>query len=132
MDNLYLATQHVQSGDLAFRVPVQQRDELGALGDSFNSMMQSVGALIDEQRERHRLENELAIAREVQTQLFPPELPSMPGVELEAICRPARMVSGDYYDFIRIGGPTRLDYRLSGYQRQGNFRGVADGQPCKR
>ena len=106
VDNLYFATRHVQSGDLSFRVPVQQRDELGALSESFNSMMQSVGALIEEQRERHRLENELAIAREVQTQLFPPELPSMPGIELEAICRPARMVSGDYYDFIRIG-PTR-------------------------
>ncbi len=81
-------------------------------------MMQSVSTLIEEQRERHRLENELAIAREVQTQLFPPELPSMPGVELEAICRPARMVSGDYYDFIRIG-PTRLAIVLADISGKG-------------
>ncbi len=118
VDNLYLATRHAQSGDLSFRVPLRQRDELGALGDSFNSMMQSVSTLIEEQRERHRLENELAIAREVQTQLFPPELPSMPGVELEAICRPARMVSGDYYDFIRIG-PTRLAIVLADISGKG-------------
>ncbi len=118
VDNLYLATQHVQSGDLSFRVPVHQRDELAALGDSFNSMMQSIGTLINEQRERQRLENELAIAREVQTQLFPPELPSLPGVELEAICRPARMVSGDYYDFIRIG-PTRLAIVLADISGKG-------------
>jgi phosphoserine phosphatase RsbU/P len=118
VDNLYIATQHVQSGDLSFRVRVHQRDELGALGDSFNSMMQSIGTLIDEQRERQRLENELSIAREVQTQLFPPELPSIPGAELEAICRPARMVSGDYYDFIRIG-PTRLAIVLADISGKG-------------
>ena len=118
VDNLYFATQHVQSGDLSFRVKVQNRDELGSLGDSFNSMMHSIGTLIDEQRERQRLENELNIAREVQTQLFPPELPSMPGIELEAICRPARMVSGDYYDFIRIG-PTRLAIVLADISGKG-------------
>jgi phosphoserine phosphatase RsbU/P len=118
VDHLYLATQHVQSGDLAFRVHVKQQDELGSLGDSFNSMVQSIGSLIQEQRERQRLENELAIAREVQTQLFPRELPEVPGVELEAICRPARLVSGDYYDFIRIG-PTRLAIALADISGKG-------------
>ncbi len=118
VDSLYLATQHAQSGDLSFRVRVQQRDQLGALGESFNSMMRSVGTLIEEQRQRHRLENELSIAREVQTQLFPHELPSVPGVELAAICRPARMVSGDYYDFIRIG-PTRLAIALADISGKG-------------
>lgn len=118
VDHLYLATQHVQSGDLAFRVQVKQKDELGSLGDSFNSMVQSIGDLIDEQRERQRLENELAIAREVQTQLFPREVPQVPGVELEAICRPARLVSGDYYDFIRLG-PTRLAIALADISGKG-------------
>ncbi len=118
VDSLYLATQHAQSGDLSFRVRVQRRDQLGALGESFNSMMRSVGTLIEEQRQRHRLENELSIAREVQTQLFPHELPSVPGVELAAICRPARMVSGDYYDFIRIG-PTRLAIALADISGKG-------------
>lgn len=70
-------------------------------------MTSSISGLIEEQRERQRLENELSIAREVQAQLFPRALPSLPGVQLEAICRAARMVSGDYYDFIRLG-PTRL------------------------
>jgi sigma-B regulation protein RsbU (phosphoserine phosphatase) len=107
VDDLYRATQHVQAGDLSFRVRVPNRDQLAALGDSFNSMMQSVSTLIEEQRQRQRLENELSIAQEVQQQLFPHSLPKLPGVELEAVCRPARVVSGDYYDFIRIT-PTRL------------------------
>ncbi len=34
-------------------------------------MMQSVSTLIEEQRQRQKLENELSIAHEVQQQLFP-------------------------------------------------------------
>ncbi len=107
VDSLYSATQHVQEGDLSYRVRIPHRDQLAALGESFNSMMQSVSTLIEEQRQRQKLENELSIAHEVQQQLFPRTLPNLQGIEIEAICRPARVVSGDYYDFIRIS-PTRL------------------------
>ena len=118
VDGLYRATQHVQAGDLSFRVRVPHRDQLAALGDSFNSMMQSVSSLIEEQRQRQRLENELSIAHEVQQQLFPHTLPKLPGVELEAVCRPARVVSGDYYDFIRIT-PTHLGIALADISGKG-------------
>jgi sigma-B regulation protein RsbU (phosphoserine phosphatase) len=107
VSSLYSATQHVQDGDLSYRVRIPHRDQLAALGESFNSMMQSVSTLIEEQRQRQKLENELSIAHEVQQQLFPRSVPNLPGIEIEAICRPARVVSGDYYDFIRIS-PTRL------------------------
>jgi phosphoserine phosphatase RsbU/P len=118
VDDLYSATQHAQAGDLSFRVRVPHRDQLAALGDSFNSMMQSVSTLIEEQRQRQRLENELSIAHEVQQQLFPHTLPKLPGVELEAVCRPARVVSGDYYDFIRIS-PTHLGIALADISGKG-------------
>src|SRR5712692_7296336 len=118
VDGLYRATQHVQAGDLSFRVRVPHHDQLAALGDSFNSMMQSVSSLIEEQRQRQRLENELSIAHEVQQQLFPHTLPKLPGVELEAVCRPARVVSGDYYDFIRIT-PTHLGIALTDISGKG-------------
>jgi sigma-B regulation protein RsbU (phosphoserine phosphatase) len=118
VDNLYSATQHVQEGDLSFRVRIPHRDQLAALGESFNTMMQSVSTLIEEQRRRQRLENELSIAQEVQQQLFPRSLPNLPGIEIEAICRPARVVSGDYYDFIRIS-PTRLAIALADISGKG-------------
>jgi sigma-B regulation protein RsbU (phosphoserine phosphatase) len=108
----------VQAGDLTFRVRVPHRDQLGALGESFNSLIHSVSTLIEEQRKRERLENELSIAHEVQQQLFPHVLPKLPGVELEAICRAARTVSGDYYDFIRIS-PTRLAISLADISGKG-------------
>ena len=102
IDELYQATQYVQSGDLSHRVRVERRDQLGILGESFNQMTGSIGNLIVEQAKRQRLENEISIAQEVQNQLFPQNIPSVPGVEVEAICKAARSVSGDYYDFIQL------------------------------
>ena len=118
VDTLYSATQHVQEGDLSFRVRLPHRDQLAALGESFNSMMQSVSTLIEEQRQRQKLENELSIAHEVQQQLFPRSVPNLQGIEIEAICRPARVVSGDYYDFIRIS-PTRFAIALADISGKG-------------
>lgn len=116
--DLYRATQYVRAGDFTHRVRVPRKDQLGELGESFNSMTSSISALIEEQRQRQRLENELAIAREVQAQLFPQTLPSLPGIQLQAICRAARVVSGDYYDFIRLG-PTRLGIALADVSGKG-------------
>ena len=118
--DLYDGTLHVRRGDFSHRVRVTQRDQLGALGESFNEMTSSISELIEEKRERQRLENEVSIAREVQQQLFPHTLPSVPGLELGAICRPARVVSGDYYDFISLG-PTRVGIALADISGKGIF-----------
>jgi sigma-B regulation protein RsbU (phosphoserine phosphatase) len=116
--DLYDATQHVRQGDFAHRVRIQKRDQLGVLGESFNSMTSSIGSLITEQRQKERLENEISIAREVQNQLFPQKLPEIPGMEVAALCRPARMVSGDYYDFLALG-PERVGIALADISGKG-------------
>ena len=116
--DLYQATQYVQSGDLTHRVRVDRRDQLGVLGESFNLMTGSISGLIEEQRQRQRLENEISIAREVQNQLFPKRLPSVPGVEVEAICKAARSVSGDYYDFIQLT-PTHIAVAIADISGKG-------------
>jgi sigma-B regulation protein RsbU (phosphoserine phosphatase) len=118
--DLHEATLHVRRGDFSHRIRVHQRDQLGDLAESFNEMASSVSDLIVEQGRRQRLENEVAIAREVQEQLFPRSLPSLPGLQLAAICRPARSVSGDYYDFIRLG-PTRVGIALADISGKGIF-----------
>jgi sigma-B regulation protein RsbU (phosphoserine phosphatase) len=118
--DLYEATLHVRRGDFSHRVRVHKKDQLGALGESFNEMTGSIADLIEEQRQRQRLENEISIAREVQSQLFPQSLPSLPGLQLAAICRPARVVSGDYYDFIRLG-PSRVGIALADISGKGIF-----------
>jgi len=116
--DLYQATQYVQSGDLTHRVRVDRRDQLGVLGESFNLMTGSISGLIEEQKQRQRLENEISIAREVQNQLFPKRLPSVPGVEVEAICKAARSVSGDYYDFIQLT-PTHIAVAIADISGKG-------------
>jgi sigma-B regulation protein RsbU (phosphoserine phosphatase) len=118
--DLYGATLHVARGDFTHRVRVSTRDQLGALGESFNNMTASIAGLIDEQRQRQRLEHEIAIASEVQRELFPKSLPVLPGLGLAAICRPARVVSGDYYDFIRLG-PTSVGIAVADISGKGIF-----------
>jgi sigma-B regulation protein RsbU (phosphoserine phosphatase) len=104
---LYGATQHINRGDLKHRIKVQAQDQLAALEGSFNSMSESLEKLIAEQKEKQRLENELAIAQEVQAQLFPQAISDLESLEVHGVCRPARTVSGDYYDFLPYG-PDRL------------------------
>jgi sigma-B regulation protein RsbU (phosphoserine phosphatase) len=50
--------------------------------------------------EEERLRRELSLAAEVQQKLFPENPPATASLELAALCQPARMVGGDYYDFI--------------------------------
>jgi phosphoserine phosphatase RsbU/P len=98
--SLYEATRHVDSGDFSHRIPVKSRDQLSELALSFNSMTESIEKLIQEQKEKQRLEGELAIAQEVQAQLFPLQVSELESLEVHGFCRPARTVSGDYYDFV--------------------------------
>jgi sigma-B regulation protein RsbU (phosphoserine phosphatase) len=116
--DLYRATQFVQEGNFSHKVRVERKDQLGVLGDSFNSMTSSITNLIDEQKQLQRLENEISIAREVQDQLFPRNLPHVAGVEIEAICRAARSVSGDYYDFIQLS-PTHVAIAIADISGKG-------------
>jgi len=58
------------------------------------------------ERERHlaqeRLEHDVQIAEEVQTRLFPRRDPEIRGLDCHGLCRPARGVAGDYYDFLPL------------------------------
>ncbi len=53
---------------------------------------------------RAKLESELTLAARIQADLFPAELPVVPGYELAARNRPARRCGGDYYDALTLQG----------------------------
>ena len=99
---LYEGTQHVNRGDFSHRIPVKSNDQVATLANSFNSMTASLEKLIEEQKQKQRLENELVIAQEVQAQLFPHEGVQLASLEVHGFFRPARTVSGDYYDFLTL------------------------------
>ncbi|MFB3903542.1 MAG: SpoIIE family protein phosphatase [Acidobacteriota bacterium] len=58
--------------------------------------------LVGQAAEQERLRRELEIAKQVQLQLFPQTQPRMRTIEYSALCRPAREVGGDYYDFLQL------------------------------
>jgi sigma-B regulation protein RsbU (phosphoserine phosphatase) len=101
--NLYKATEHINRGDFTHRIQVRENDQLAALQRAFNSMTGSLQKLIADQKEKERLQSELEIAHEVQAQLFPREGSGTSTLEMHGVCRPARIVSGDYYDFLAYG-----------------------------
>jgi sigma-B regulation protein RsbU (phosphoserine phosphatase) len=112
VEELYAGTQRVDHGDLSHRIPAlphAERDQLGELARSFNRMTGSLERLLVEQQEKERLQNELSIAQEVQANLFPQHIHNLPRLELHGICRPARSVSGDYYDFLIFHHPNNPD-----------------------
>lgn len=88
--------------DNRFQNGIFTREDLELL----TSIASSAGIAIDNARlyriavEKGRMEREMQMAREVQRNLIPPGMPDLPGWEFAACWRPAREVSGDFYDFI--------------------------------
>jgi len=81
---------------------VTGKDQLSELSRSFNTMTENLQRLLIVAKEKERLQSEIEIAREVQSQLYPRVVPKTRKLRLTAICQPARIVSGDYYDYESI------------------------------
>jgi len=118
VSDLYVATQQIDKGNLSHRIAVKREDQLAALSTSFNEMTASLEELLEEQREKERLQNELEIAHEVQNNLFPRQDVTLSMLDLHGVCRPARSVSGDYYDFL-VFGPSTLGLALGDISGKG-------------
>lgn len=59
--------------------------------------------LYQESQEKRKIERELRVAGELQSQLLPDDSPDLPGFDVAAFALPCRQVGGDFYDFV----PTR-------------------------
>jgi len=115
VSDLYAATESIDQRDFSHRIRVRGNDQLSELGRSFNEMTGSIQRLLEEQKEKERLQSELSIAQEVQANLFPHADCDLANLQLHGVCRPARSVSGDYYDFLVFhkdsndGHPSRVE-----------------------
>ncbi|MEJ5369608.1 MAG: SpoIIE family protein phosphatase [Bryobacteraceae bacterium] len=99
VNDLYEATVKIRSGDLSHRIEVKGNDQLAELGTSFNIMAGNLERLLLAEKERQRLQAELEIAREVQSQLLPKPIREFGSLRIASVCNAARMVSGDYFDY---------------------------------
>lgn len=69
-------------------------------------LRQKIVALEEAQAElvkKERLEQEMALARQVQQSVLPKTFPRIPGYQFAAANEPARQVGGDFYDVIDLG-----------------------------
>ena len=74
--------------------------------------LDEVSRAVEEQRRtaeakleaERRAAQELEIAKQVQSRLFPRTMPPLKTLEYAGICHQARQVGGDYYDFLDLGG----------------------------
>lgn len=55
-----------------------------------------------EANEKKRLDHDLQIARDIQRVLLPAEPPIITGFEISGVNIPAKQVSGDYFDYIKV------------------------------
>jgi sigma-B regulation protein RsbU (phosphoserine phosphatase) len=60
--------------------------------------------LIESTAEQAVLKRDLELATEVQQNLLPTVSPPVPGLDYAGICKPARGVGGDYFDFLQLEG----------------------------
>src|SRR3954468_1501096 len=58
--------------------------------------------IYSEANEKKRLDHDLEIARDIQRILLPSVAPAVSGFEISGINVPARQVSGDYFDYIKV------------------------------
>lgn len=94
----------VENGDLTASVRVRSNDELGAMAENFNKMVEVL-------RERSRIRQSLNMAMEVQQNLLPKTFPEIQGINMASACSYCDETGGDYFD-IFIPDMARSD-RLS-------------------
>ena len=97
-------------------MPWETRDLLGVLWDN-GALVLVILALVSsyvlrardvEQHRRLQLDHEMQLARTLQRQMLPEELPPLEGYDLAVRLQAARLVSGDMYDFVMLDERTLL------------------------
>jgi sigma-B regulation protein RsbU (phosphoserine phosphatase) len=93
----------VENGDLTASVLVRSNDELGAMAENFNKMVEVL-------RERSRIQQSLNMAMEVQQNLLPKALPRIRGIDMAGACSYCDETGGDYFDIFMpdLSSPDRF------------------------
>ncbi len=92
--------RHIASGDFGQRVAVDRRDEIGELGESFNSMAASLALLVKEVGVKAALEREMEVARSIQGLMTPPpEVVTAGDFRLIGRCEMASACGGDWWSY---------------------------------
>jgi serine phosphatase RsbU (regulator of sigma subunit) len=106
IEELTEGASRIARGDLDYKVKISGGDEIARLGHLFNKMSMDLKRHIEDLRqttaEKERLVKEIEIAKGIQQSFLPDSNPDITGLDVAAISLPARVVGGDFYDFIRL------------------------------
>jgi sigma-B regulation protein RsbU (phosphoserine phosphatase) len=87
-------------------LPINRKDEVGLLTKAFlfmfEELQKNIKLLVKTTAEKHRIESELNVARDIQLGLLPkifPPFPDKKEFDIYAYLKPAKEVGGDLYDF---------------------------------
>ena len=104
-----------------YSASVKRRDELGEVIGAFNQMYRQISDAINERKTAENalqesfqkvdayskmLNLELEKGRQMQVNFLPAKIPKLPGWEIATSFKPARQVSGDFYDVFELPGGT--------------------------
>lgn len=94
----------IASGDLSEEINVETCEEFISLSNGINIMVAALRKALE--NEKDRINQELDFAHKIQNSVIPQNFPAFPDknqFDLFASMRPAKEISGDFYDFFLIG-----------------------------
>lgn len=109
---LAASAEEVAEGHFDTKLPdIRTQDEIRLLRDSFDHMQKSLSnyiqVLTETTAQKASMENELAVARNIQMSMLPmtwPAFPDRPDLDIYGSVTPARAVGGDLFDFLIRNG----------------------------
>ncbi len=102
IDQLVHGVRRIAAGDLAHKMRLRRSDEIGMLAESFDAMTDELQRAQQELLNKHLYEKELEVAGKIQAALLPRGAPHLPGCSVAALSVPARVVGGDFYDYMQL------------------------------
>jgi sigma-B regulation protein RsbU (phosphoserine phosphatase) len=94
--NMVNAVQRLAKGDFSARIDIETGDERDLLAKSFNQMVPQL-------QERVQMRKALEVAKEVQQNLLPRDIPALRGFDIVATSVYCDETGGDYFDFFPCG-----------------------------
>lgn len=93
----------IMRGDFKSGIQLNTGDELEDLDKTFDKMTKEISRYMEHVsntvREREQIEQEFAVAGNIQSIMLPPKFTGVPEVAVEAYLKPAHEVSGDFYNY---------------------------------
>lgn len=100
IQTLAAGVQKIGQGQFDQRIELKSKNEIGELAMAFNTMAGDLKYAQELQQKQVKLDQELALAAQIQKLLLPGRLPAVLGAEVGMVYRSAGQIGGDYLDLM--------------------------------